>query len=132
MIPVLRPGLTAVALAATVGCAAGATDDAAPVPVLARHDVVVREDGIVPLRFEGVAGDPVSFHNATSTSLRITAADGSFRSPPLEPGRTWVLRDPPLGDRVFSTTARRVGQAVLSVGPPDAPAALGWSEAATR
>jgi hypothetical protein len=33
-----------------------------------------------------------------------------------------VLEDPPVGDRYFRTTEENLGDAVLSVGPPDHPA----------
>lgn len=55
----------------------------------ASHDITIRDTGFDPASLTVVAGEPVTWTNATKSEHTVTAVDGSFDSGPIGPGEAF-------------------------------------------
>lgn len=101
--------------AALVAGCAGHTEGGQAMAPLALYDVVIQQATIVPSRYNVPAGDDVTFFNRSAATVVVMAHDGSFRSPPLEPGAVWLLTKPPAGDHSYRAKGGPPAVGVLDV-----------------
>lgn len=128
--PVLGPGIGS--LAARLGrmlavialvAAAAAT---APGGRAASHDITIRDTGFDPASLTVVAGEPVTWTNATKNEHTVTAVDGSFDSGPIGPGEAFGhVFDTP-GTFAYQDTMTPALAGTITVTPaPPTPVATG-------
>jgi plastocyanin len=79
------------------------------------HTVVIEGMAFSPNRLEVSAGDTVVWQNKDIVPHNATAVDGSFKSPAIEPNRSWKFKVRKKGEFAYTCTFHPTMKAALIV-----------------